>query len=46
MLFPYLAGPGQSTALQTPLGPEAAERIRIALGHTHAEKTKDAYALA
>ena len=46
MLFPYTAAPGQNTALTTLLAPEAAERIRVALGHTHSEKTKEAYALA
>ena len=46
MLFPYAAGSGQSTALTTPLAPEAAERIRLALSHTHSEQTKEAYGLA
>ena len=46
MLFPHAAGPRQSSALTTPLAPEAAERIRLALSHTHSRQTKEAYALA
>ena len=37
---------GADTALQTFLDPAAAERIRVALGHTHSRQTREAYGLA
>ena len=39
-------GPGHNSTQQHPLDPAAAERIRVALEHTHSRKTKEAYALA